>query len=115
MKSCGAGILWVAVPRFIQESLPHKYLAMALCIQLVGGQTSYYLSNVTCKILLQKSVIANQFWWLIFMVPMVSACIALSFLIYSIKLEGPSYYIYSKDVAHARKAIIETYKLRSTF
>ena len=37
MKSCGAGILWVAVPRFIQESLPNKYLGMALCIQLVGG------------------------------------------------------------------------------
>ena len=49
------------------------------------------------------------------MVPMVSACFALSFLIYSIKLEGPNFYIYSKEVAHARKAIMETYRLSSTF
>ena len=65
--------------------------------------------------LLMDNVVSNEFWWLIFVVPLVSATFALAILLYVIKLDGPLYYIYSKETEKAIKALRRTYLVRTVY
>ena len=65
--------------------------------------------------LLMNNVISNEFWWLIFIVPLVSATFALAILLYVIKSDGPLYYIYAKETDNAIKALKRTYLIRAVY
>ena len=65
--------------------------------------------------LLMDNVVSNEFWWLIFIVPLVSATLALAILLYVIKSDGPLYYIYSKETDDAIKALRRTYLIRAVY